>query len=173
MNRDGAEVLGAPTLRDVSEVPEGAADLVFVCTPNQANEELLAACIALGGSITGEHGTGMDKAGNLPLQYADADLNFMFRLRRVFDPDGVMNPGNGKVHRDCAVRCISGGAPPAFIVKDASGDAQVLLLTGSDGRAVNREVLDYVAEPLTITGRLARRGDALLLRAEPGSFRRE
>jgi glycolate oxidase len=59
----------------------------------QANEELLAACIALGGSITGEHGTGMDKAGNLPLQYADADLNFMFRLRRVFDPDGVMNPG--------------------------------------------------------------------------------
>ena len=58
-----------------------------------ANEELLAACIALGGSVTGEHGAGMDKAKNLPLQYADADLNFMFRLRRVFDPDGVMNPG--------------------------------------------------------------------------------
>jgi len=58
-----------------------------------ANEELLAACIALGGSVTGEHGAGMDKARNLPLQYADADLNFMFRLRRVFDPDGVMNPG--------------------------------------------------------------------------------
>jgi glycolate oxidase len=58
----------------------------------EANEALLRACIALGGSVTGEHGVGLDKAKNLPLQYADADLNFMFRLRRVFDPDGLMNP---------------------------------------------------------------------------------
>jgi glycolate oxidase len=58
-----------------------------------ANEELLRACIALGGTVTGEHGVGLDKAKNLPLQYADADLNFMFRLRRVFDPDAIMNPG--------------------------------------------------------------------------------
>jgi glycolate oxidase len=60
---------------------------------SQANEELLRACIALGGSVTGEHGVGFDKAKNLPLQYADADLNFMYRLRRVFDPDAIMNPG--------------------------------------------------------------------------------
>jgi glycolate oxidase len=58
-----------------------------------ANEELLHACIALGGSVTGEHGVGADKAKNLPLQYAEADLNFMYRLRRVFDPDLTMNPG--------------------------------------------------------------------------------
>lgn len=58
-----------------------------------ANEELLHACIAMGGSVTGEHGNGLDKAKNLPLQYAEADLNFMYRLRRVFDPYGVMNPG--------------------------------------------------------------------------------
>jgi glycolate oxidase len=57
-----------------------------------ANEELLQACIALGGSVTGEHGVGVDKAKNLPLQFADADLNFMYRLRRVFDPPGIMNP---------------------------------------------------------------------------------
>ncbi|HYE91992.1 MAG TPA: FAD-linked oxidase C-terminal domain-containing protein [Terriglobales bacterium] len=57
-----------------------------------ANEELLAAAIALGGSVTGEHGIGYDKAKNLPMQYADADLNFMYRLRGVFDPDRLMNP---------------------------------------------------------------------------------
>ena len=51
-----------------------------------------AACIALGGSVTGEHGVGLDKAKNLPLQYADADLNFMYRLRRVFDPDAHHEP---------------------------------------------------------------------------------
>jgi len=58
----------------------------------RANEELLSACIALGGSVTGEHGVGVDKAKNLPLQYADADLNFMAGVRRVFDPDAIMNP---------------------------------------------------------------------------------
>jgi glycolate oxidase len=58
-----------------------------------ANEELLRACLALGGSVTGEHGVGVDKAQSLTRQFAPADLGFMARLRRVFDPDGIMNPG--------------------------------------------------------------------------------
>jgi glycolate oxidase len=58
----------------------------------QVNEELLRACLALGGTVTGEHGVGLDKAKNLPHQFAEADLNFMARLRRVFDPHGIMNP---------------------------------------------------------------------------------
>jgi acetyltransferase len=48
VNRDGAEVLGRKSFRDVSEIPEGAADLVFVCTPNSANVQLLRACAAKG-----------------------------------------------------------------------------------------------------------------------------
>ncbi|MDJ0787379.1 MAG: acetate--CoA ligase family protein [Myxococcota bacterium] len=48
VNREGTEILGRPTLKDVSEVPEGAADLVFVCTPYQVNEELLRACAERG-----------------------------------------------------------------------------------------------------------------------------
>lgn len=48
VNRDGAEILGRTSLRDVSEVPEGKADLVFVCTPNSANIDLLRACAARG-----------------------------------------------------------------------------------------------------------------------------
>ncbi len=45
---DGAEILGRPTLRDVSEVPDGVADLVFLCTPNHVNEEILRACAQKG-----------------------------------------------------------------------------------------------------------------------------
>ncbi len=59
----------------------------------QVNEDLLRACLALGGTVTGEHGVGLDKVGNMPLQFGAADLNFMARLRRVFDPDTIMNPG--------------------------------------------------------------------------------
>jgi len=85
---------------------------------------------------------------------------------------GVMNPGDGKVHRDCAVRCISGGAPPAFVARDASGETRVLLLTGSDGRQMNAEVLSFVAEPIEITGQIVRFGSNLILSAEPAQFRR-
>jgi len=48
VNRDGSDILGRPSFKDVSEIPDGAADLVFVCTPNQANLELLRACAKKG-----------------------------------------------------------------------------------------------------------------------------
>ena len=48
IHRDGAEILGTPTLRSIEEVPAGAADLVFVCTPPGANLELLRACAERG-----------------------------------------------------------------------------------------------------------------------------
>jgi hypothetical protein len=85
---------------------------------------------------------------------------------------GVMNPGEHKVHRDCAVRCISGGVPPAFLARDASGNSRVLLLVGEDGRALSREVLPFVAEPLEISGVLVRTGSTLTLKADPARFRR-
>lgn len=47
-NRDGAEVLGIQTLTSLDDLPAGAADLVFVCTPAAANIELLRACAAKG-----------------------------------------------------------------------------------------------------------------------------
>jgi hypothetical protein len=86
---------------------------------------------------------------------------------------GVMNPGNGKVHRDCAARCISGGIPPAFLARDGAGAPRVLLLTGLDSRALGREILDYVGEPVRIRGRLARVAAQLVLQAEPRDIRRE
>ncbi len=48
VNRDGAEVLGRPTLRDVRDVPAGAADLVVVCTPAASNVAVLRECAARG-----------------------------------------------------------------------------------------------------------------------------
>ena len=74
---------------------------------------------------------------------------------------GVMNPGSGKVHRDCAVRCISGGIPPAFLVRDAEGRTTTLLLAHW-----KRELLDHVAEPVTIRGRLVRLSGRLTLYTE-------
>lgn len=48
INRDGVESFGHATYKSVSEVPKGRADLAFICTPNQVNEELLRQCAAVG-----------------------------------------------------------------------------------------------------------------------------
>ena len=85
---------------------------------------------------------------------------------------GVMNPGRLAPHRACAIRCISGGIPPLFLVRQKDGSALHLLLVASDGRPVNKEVLDLVALPVEITGEVFRQGELLVLRADPAAYRR-
>ena len=55
--------------------------------------EILSYCVEAGGSLTGEHGVGADKACYMPRMFAEADLALMQRVRRVFDPRGLCNPG--------------------------------------------------------------------------------
>jgi glycolate oxidase len=57
-----------------------------------AGRKILEACVALGGSLTGEHGIGVEKMDLLPLLFSEADLDLMRRVRRVFDPDLRSNP---------------------------------------------------------------------------------
>jgi glycolate oxidase len=54
---------------------------------------ILQACVDAGGSLTGEHGIGLDKACHMPLMYSPDDLATMLRLRAAFDPEGLCNPG--------------------------------------------------------------------------------
>jgi glycolate dehydrogenase FAD-linked subunit len=55
--------------------------------------EILGYCIDAGGSLTGEHGIGADKAQYMPSMFAAEDLALMQRVRSVFDPRGLCNPG--------------------------------------------------------------------------------
>ena len=56
-------------------------------------EAILDACLDAGGSLTGEHGVGMDKACSMPRMFSERDLHAFERLRRAFDPLGICNPG--------------------------------------------------------------------------------
>jgi hypothetical protein len=85
---------------------------------------------------------------------------------------GVMNPGQLTPHRACAIRCISGGVPPVLLVRQKDGPAIYLLLVSADGKPVNKQVLDLVAEPAEITGEVERQGELLILRADPTTYRR-
>jgi glycolate dehydrogenase FAD-linked subunit len=55
--------------------------------------EILALCVRLGGSITGEHGVGAEKSKAMALQFSEADLDAMADVRCAFDPQARFNPG--------------------------------------------------------------------------------
>lgn len=99
-----------------------------------------------------------------------------FRLRgEIVDSKcylGVMNPGHTKPHRECAALCIRGGIPPLLVARDEQGNELQLLLTDPQGAPLNQAVLDFVAEPVAITGQVWREGSLLYLRAAPSAIQR-
>jgi glycolate oxidase subunit GlcD len=58
-----------------------------------AGHEILQLCVDLGGSISGEHGIGSEKLDHVRMMFGDADLDVMARVRAVFNPDDLCNPG--------------------------------------------------------------------------------
>ena len=59
----------------------------------EAGREILELCVAVGGSISGEHGIGTEKASYMNLLFSDSDLDFMTNIRDVWNPGGFCNPG--------------------------------------------------------------------------------
>src|SRR5207244_13525695 len=57
-----------------------------------AGQEILEYCVSVGGSITGEHGVGMEKMEAMPVMFSENDIEVMTRLRNVFNPAGTLNP---------------------------------------------------------------------------------
>jgi glycolate oxidase len=58
----------------------------------QAGSEIIQECINAGGSITGEHGVGIEKRDLMPLMFTPTDLQVMERIKSVFNPTGALNP---------------------------------------------------------------------------------
>lgn len=67
---------------------------------------------------------------------------------------GVMNPGERVVHRDCALRCLSGGIPPMLAFEDERGRSDLAVLVDAGGRLLHGTVHDAVGRPVQARGRL-------------------
>jgi FAD/FMN-containing dehydrogenase len=107
----------------------------------QAGREIMETCVRAGGSITGEHGVGLDKSSYLPLIFSDDDMNAMLRVRAAFDPSGLCNPGkiiplprgcgearavaNVAVSEPGAVRGPHAGSPRGLV--DATGSSAAIV----------------------------------------------
>jgi glycolate oxidase len=55
--------------------------------------EILELCVALGGTITGEHGVGLEKLNSMCVQFSPAERAAFFAVKQAFDPDALLNPG--------------------------------------------------------------------------------
>ena len=53
------------------------------------------ACVAVGGTVTGEHGVGIEKLNQMCVQFNAAELEQFFRVKAAWDPAGLLNPGKG------------------------------------------------------------------------------
>ena len=76
----------------------------------------------------------------------------------ILDPKcyfGVMKPGQGKIHKSCAIRCLSGGIPAVF-VQEKEGQSHYYIVLDAQGNKINQALLPYVGSQVQINGRTAR-----------------
>ncbi len=59
----------------------------------ELGSRILRLCIEVGGTITGEHGVGVEKLGEMCIQFSDEERELFHDIRRCFDPDSLLNPG--------------------------------------------------------------------------------
>jgi FAD/FMN-containing dehydrogenase len=71
----------------------GRDDNAALARAAAAAEELFELALRLGGSVSGEHGIGSVKRGGLARQSSESELALQSRIKRAFDPKGLMNPG--------------------------------------------------------------------------------
>jgi glycolate oxidase subunit GlcD len=93
----------------------------------EAGRELMEVCVGAGGSITGEHGVGLDKRELLPLIFSENDMEAMLRVRSAFDPSGLCNPGKIiPMLRGCGeARAISGQRGMGGTGEQGNGETKV------------------------------------------------
>ena len=84
-----------------------------------AGREILQVCIDLGGSITGEHGIGSEKLDHVAMMFDAADLDVMARVRAVFNPKGLCNPGKVLPQR---AACAEPAKWPQMVARVLNGE---------------------------------------------------
>ena len=103
------------------------------------------------------------------------DLGIQTIKGEIVDPKcyfGVMKPGQGKPHRDCAIRCILGGIPPVMKVRNAKGEANYYLIVGPNGEKMNEAVQEFVAEPTELQARVVKYDDWVVMYVNTENMRR-
>ena len=107
-----------------------------------------------------------DRTETSPFKIAVRDLGRWRLTGEICDGkcySGVMRPGQGIAHKACANLCLFGGVPPVFIANGTVGGHSHFLIADATGQPVARRILDLVAVPVTLEGRIEQRGALAVL----------
>ncbi len=85
---------------------------------------------------------------------------------------GAMRPGQGISHKACANLCIIGGAPPVFVANGDVDGASFFLIADLAGRPIAERLVDFMAVPVEVEGRIERRGDLPVLLLDSTQIKR-
>jgi hypothetical protein len=109
---------------------------------------------------------GAIKPSTMDINTGGVDLGEVSIKGEIVDPKcyfGVMKPGIGKPHKDCAIRCILGGIPPVLRVATATNETNYYLVVGPNGEPMNTKLKDFVAEPVCVKARAVKHNDWIVL----------
>ncbi|MCB0047285.1 MAG: FAD-binding protein [Caldilineaceae bacterium] len=105
---------------------------------HKAGQEIIRICLERDGSISGEHGIGIEKRGYMAQMYSGAELAAMLDIRDIFNPDGILNPGKVFPADIPAPKAQPPVLPPddVFAPENAEEAAAGLLALAQAGRSV-------------------------------------
>ncbi|MEO1206652.1 MAG: hypothetical protein AAFV45_09990 [Pseudomonadota bacterium] len=110
------------------------------------------------------------EADNVPSPVTREDLGRWRMTGEICDGKcvaGAMRPGRGLSHKACANLCLIGGAPPVFVATGMVEGQDFFLMGDTSGAPLTGRILDLVAQPVEIVGRIERRGDLLVVLINP------
>lgn len=158
---------------DLAGVPDGAVILRGTPIARGAHTMLEVVAGSASAFIDGQERGGIEKASPEPRSVEDgADVTLTGEIVDSKCFLGVMNPGEGTVHRDCARLCLRGGIPPMLLVRGGMGEEALVLLVGRNGAAIGTSLADLAGQPIEVRGRLLRDDRGLVLAASVDDYRR-
>ena len=83
---------------------------------------------------------------------------------------GAMRPGRGLAHKACANLCVIGGVPPVFVSSQPVEGSAFLMITGPDRAQMPDAIYEFMAQYISVEGRVSRHGDLLVFALEPDTI---
>lgn len=124
----------------------------------QACDEIIALCVARNGSITGEHGVGIEKRRYMTAMYSGTELSAMLDLKRLFDPQTLLNPG--KIFPDVVPAPVyatpqmpTGDSFAPTTAAEAAAGLAALSAAGRAVRITSQPLAQPADQPLILTTR--------------------
>lgn len=137
----------------------------------QRGQHAMIAVDEQGDWIRRQEGTSAEPTLHFPSRQPLGEVNLIGEILDSKCWFGAMRPSSGKVHKACAALCIRGGIPPAFFARGPANRGVLMIMT-TGGRAHGPALLEWVADPVRVSGRVLQMGDLQVLDAAVSQIRR-